>query len=328
MKLNIKRREKLCNRLPQSMVAELLILNRENSRRYDYNDAKLENMRETVLKASSIARNPEITEEFSFRAAEAAEFLGTTPPNFVFITFGDSLSSMYLETAGYSMLSVSSRMTGFDEKMKEFVVGHEISHKAHSDAFAKKAVFRSHEILAVFAGAGMVLLNLGGYNSALETVERLAAHPSFANGISVTHSLVFGAVAGFGIYLSRIPVSRIVDRKNELRADIDGVRFSNSAVAMVKVSIEEIDREKSVNTLNKVLRGRGSVAYEQVVRTGQQKGQLHFNVLGALQKTLKRMDSFIVKMDATIAKLYATHPSTERRIRNVLEYAARHGMEE
>lgn len=316
--------------LPQSMVADLLILNRENSGRSGMDDSKLEIVRMAALERRLQASYPAAAKDFAYRASLAADFFGTEPPNLVSITKGSSLSSMYLEAAGFSILSVSVRMTGFNQKMKDYVVGHEMSHKAHRDGLYRKAVFRTHEALAIGAGVYAASLGVGGYSGIADVAGRMAAHPFFANTASVAYGILWGATVGYGVYLSRVPVSRAIDRRHELRADIDGIRFAGSALAMVQVAVEEFDSERAANTLGKMLRDRKGAVGVSGASSGLcgEDDAERMEMLKTLPGLFRVVDAFVNGLDRLVARLYSTHPSVERRIRNALGYAARTGMRE
>ncbi len=278
-------------------------------------------------------RSGALIKEFWNITSVIAPKIGTGKPDNIWIT--DSIPSM---RAGRktSALCIPESIANISQSTKEVIVAHELEHMKNKDGMTIASI-HDQFLFAGPLGASvsaltMFYLKISEHEIA-EVVGKIPIHFSNPDVFRFGEAAVVGAAVGYAIHMASRPVIMFVSRRQELRADIASVKAVGSATTVIGAFMEYMNERVTLEELSDILR-IDETKTERDERTFDKAVKM---LKWAYQEAVMITNSAIAETTPAYvlriaAEWYgwlsnATHPSTERRIRNVLEYAARHNME-
>lgn len=191
---------------------------------------------------------------------------------------------------------VLSRETDtLDRDLKAVIISHELGHVKHRDVEHSNRRRSFAEYMAKFASVNAFLYG----NIAL-------GHEMLLKGFTAETAVLEGMIVAAGIGANMVvlkaatPVLSMIKRREELRADREAINVAGVIPVIKLLSVSSPDGRKALGTL-----------------------------IGAVRRDATyRPDTLKVAMGsikyAVLEFAYASHPSTEKRMRAAIKYAKRH----
>ncbi len=276
-----------------------------------------------------------LKDEFWRIASEMVPRVGTTLPGSIWIKEGGPMGSMHFSRGG-GVLGISEKMEHVSQAAKEAVVAHELGHKKHRDGAMRTNLYETLSMAGTFAASISTVATLyfgAGERAIAEMVGGASVSFAGADALWLTEAVAVGAFVGYVSRKAVNPVIMLVNRRQELRADIAALNATGSASGMVGgFFMECISATDTQLALRKILRiGTDDEGTEVTARRGAAgvlERMFEWATVAAGRTFAETAYDYMSRLNRWYGWVNsATHPSTMERIRNVLEYAARHGME-
>ncbi len=272
-------------RIPPEMLAELKQVHRNLTTNDTYTKG---------LEMSRFMENREI-------AKGIAGKLGVDGKYDIFLERKDINAYVYKPYKMEKIALVLSREADMlDKDLKTAIMSHELGHVKHRDVenSNRRHSFAKH--MAMFASA-----------NAFFSCNIVLGHDMLLKGVTAETAVIEGMIVAASIGTNRValkaatPVLSMIKRREELRADREAVSAAGLIPVIKLLSVSTTDGRSTLGTLI------GAVRRNTRNRPDTLKDTLKV-AMGSIKHTVLEFT-------------YASHPSTEKRMRAAIEYAKRHG---